>query len=74
MSLFKKSGSATRIPNLKNGKARQYLLVLTFAAAVYFGFYLLFAASDGKKKAPPIAKDEISTTQIAAAGAQLDLR
>ena len=74
MSLFKKSGSATRIPNLKNGKARQYLLVLTFAVAVYLGFYLLFAASDGKKKAPPIAKDEISTTQIAAAGAQLDPR
>ena len=74
MNLFRNTGAATRIPGLKNGKARQYLLVLTLAGAVYLGLYLLFAASDGKKRAAPIARDEISTTQISTAGAQLDPR
>ena len=74
MSLFGRSGSGTRIPGLKNGKARQYLLVATVMAAIYLALYVLFAASDGKKKAAPIAKDEVSTTQISAAGSQLDPR
>ena len=66
MSLFGRSGSGTCIPGLKNGKARQYLLVATVMGAIYLALYLLFAASDGKKKAAPIAKDEVSTTQISA--------
>ena len=63
----------TQIPGLKNGKAKQYLRLGLLGGALYGALYFLFAAGE-QPKAAPIAKDDISTTHIAAAGAQLDPR
>lgn len=68
--MFKNKG--TRIPGLKSGKTRQYVLLAGVLAALYGGMYLIFATTDSEPKERRAAATDVNTTHIRAPGQQVD--